>query len=104
MELYIRFRKKNCKLYLQCKASIILQNIQLVIHKNSHAQVKCPNPSSSQINCFEIYSTDASKNWLWHQYVMAKRKMMAVWKVKKKGSDSGEGNHKTEGSPVVDTV
>ena len=29
---------------------------------------------------------------------------MKVWKVKKKGSNSGEGNHKTEGSPVVDTV
>ena len=35
---------------------------------------------------------------------MAKRTMMEVWKVKKKGSNSGEGNHKTEGSPVVDTV
>ena len=35
---------------------------------------------------------------------MAKRKMMEIWKVKKKGSKSGEGNHKTEESPVVDTV
>ena len=26
---------------------------------------------------------------------------MEVWKAKKKGSNSGEGNHKTEGSPVV---
>ena len=25
---------------------------------------------------------------------MAKRKMMEVWKAKKKGSNSGEGNHK----------
>ena len=35
---------------------------------------------------------------------MAKRTMMEVWKVKKKGSNSGEGNHKIEGSPVVDIV
>ena len=35
---------------------------------------------------------------------MEKRTMMEVWKVKKKGSNSGESNHKTEGSPVVDTV
>ena len=35
---------------------------------------------------------------------MAKRIMMGVWKVKKKGSNSGEGNHKTRGSLVVDTV
>ena len=104
MEPYIRFRKKNCKLCLQCKASIIIQSIQLVIHENSQAQVKCPNPSPSQINYFEVYSTSASKKWLWHQNIMAKRTMMEVWKVKKKGSNSGEGNHKIEGSPVVDTV
>ena len=36
--------------------------------------------------------------------VMAKRTIMEVWKVKKKGSNSGEGKHKSEGSPVVDTV
>ena len=30
--------------------------------------------------------------------------MMEVWKAKKKGSNSGEGNHKTEGSPIVDTL
>ena len=40
----------------------------------------------------------------WHQEVMAKRIMMGVWKVKKKGSNNGEGNHKTRGRPVVDTV
>ena len=34
---------------------------------------------------------------------MAKRTTMEVWKAKKKES-SGEGNHKTERSPVVDTV
>jgi hypothetical protein len=44
------------------------------------------------------------RKWLWHHDVMAKRTMMEVWKVKKKGSNSGEGNHKTRGSPVVDTV
>ena len=62
------------------------------------------NPSTSQINCFEVYSTSASKKRLWHHDVMAKRTMMEVWKVKKKGSNSGRGNHKTRGSPVVDTV
>ena len=35
---------------------------------------------------------------------MAKRTMMKVWKVIKKGSNSGEGNHKTEGRLVVNTV
>ena len=79
----------------QCKASIILQSIQLVIHENSQAQVRCPNPSPSQINCFEVYSTSVSKKW---------RTIMEVWKAKKRGSNSGEGKHKTEGSPVVDTV
>ena len=68
------------------------------------AQVKCSNPSTSQINGFEVYSTSASKKWLWNHDVMAKRTMMEVWKVKKKGSSSGEGNHKTEGSPAVDIV
>ena len=29
--------------------------------------------------------------------------MMEVWKDKKKGSNSGEGNYKTRGSLVVDT-
>ena len=104
MEPYIRFREKNCKLCLQCKALIILQSIQVVIHEKSQARVRCPNPSPSQSNCFEVYSTSASKKWFWHQGVMAKRIMMEVWKVKTKGSNSGEVNHKTEGSPVVDTV
>ena len=35
---------------------------------------------------------------------MAKRIKMGVWKAKNKGSNSGEGNNKTEGSTVVDTV
>ena len=35
---------------------------------------------------------------------MAKIIMMGVWKVKNKGSKSGEGNHKTRGSLVIDTV
>ena len=35
---------------------------------------------------------------------MAKRTMMEVWKAKEKGSNSGEVNQKTEGSPVVDTL
>ena len=35
---------------------------------------------------------------------MANRIMMEVWKAKKKDSNCGEGNHKTEGRPVVDTV
>ena len=34
---------------------------------------------------------------------MAKRRMMEVWKAKKNGSNSGEGNHMTRGS-LVDTV
>ena len=31
-------------------------------------------------------------------------KRIGVWKVKRKGSNSGEGNYKTRGSLVVDTV
>ena len=39
-----------------------------------------------------------------NQNVMAKRIIMEVWKVKKKALNSGEGDHKTEESPVVDIV
>ena len=46
----------------------------------------------------------ASKKWLLAPKVMAKRIMMGVWKVKNKGSNSEKGNHKTEGSLVVDTI
>ena len=35
---------------------------------------------------------------------MEKRIMMEVWKAKKKCSNSEEGNHKTRGSLVVDTI
>ena len=41
-----------------------------------------------------------ARSGFWHHEIMEKRTM----KVKKKGSNSGEGNHKTEGSPVVDTI
>ena len=44
------------------------------------------------------------RSGFWHHEVMEKRIMMGIWKVKNKGSNSGNGNHKTRGSLVVDTV
>ena len=86
-------------------SSFLVVSKHIISHLwNSQAEVKCPNPSTSQINCLEVYSTSASKRWLWHHDVMAKRTIMEVWKAKKKGSNGERGNHKTRGSPVVDTL
>ena len=92
MEPYIRFRKKNCKLCLQCKASNSTKH-QVVIHEIVKIQPSDPIhflPTSTVLKSTQLVQ---ARSGFWHHDVMAKRIIIGVWKVKNKGSNNEEGNH-----------